>query len=160
MEVGGQPQGYLALRVWRKSGLPLHLRSRRCTPPIRFSVSSLRALEEQECKRGGVGWGGGERERDTYKQQQFVHVKHFKTIWEKRVIRLKTCGRGGGSHLESAVGWRDRQCFGRPIKRKDSIMGRVTPPQSESSINPQHHEREGEKKEREKHKNTKRRDSR
>lgn len=142
MEVGGQPQGYLALRVWRRSGLPLHLRSRRCTPPIRFSVSSLRALKEQECKRGG-GW----RERETYEQQQqFVHVKHFKTIWEKRVIRSKTYCRGGGSHLESAVGWRDRQCFGRPIKRKDSIMGRVTPPQSESSITPEHHEREGEKK--------------
>lgn len=44
--------------------------------------------------------------------------------------------------MEMAVGWRDRQCFGRPIGRKDGIMGRVTPPQSESSIAPENHEKE------------------
>lgn len=41
-----------------------------------------------------------------------------------------------------AVGWWDRQCFGRPIERKDGIVGRVTPPQSESSIAPENHEKE------------------
>ena len=56
--------------------------------------------------------------------------------------------------MEIAVGWWDQQCFGRPIERKDGIAGRVMPPQSESSIAPENHERE--EKKREKHKNTKR----
>lgn len=56
MEVVGQPQGYLALSVWVKSGLPLHRRSRQCMPPNQFSASSLQALKEQECKqKGGKG---------------------------------------------------------------------------------------------------------
>lgn len=72
-EVVGQPQGYLAPRVWLKSGLPLHPRSRRRRPPNQFSVSSLQALKEQECKqkggggdsgRGGWIWRQGERERE------------------------------------------------------------------------------------------------
>lgn len=60
---------------------------------------------------------------------------------------LKTLSEGGGSHVEMAVGWRDQQCFGRPIERKDGIVGRVTPPQSESSIAPENHEREEKKRE-------------
>lgn len=144
MEGGGQPQGYLALRVWRRSGLPLHLRSRRCTPPIRFSFSSLRALKGQECKRGG--W----REKHTSSSSSLCTLNISKQFGRNKLLldQKHMVGGWGGSHLESAVGWRDRQCLGRPIKRKDSIMGRVTPPQSESSITPEHHEREGEKKKR------------
>lgn len=162
MEVVWQPQGYLALRVWVRSGLPLHRRSHRSMPPNQFSVSSLQALKEQECKQKGGGWGGHsgrvdmEREKNTkHNSSMFVHVKHFKTFWEKQVVNgLKTLSEGGGSHSEMAIGWQDRQCFGRPIKRKDGIVGRVKPPQSESSIAPENHERE--EKKREKHKNTKR----
>lgn len=47
--------------------------------------------------------------------------------------------------MESVEGWWDRHCFGRPIERKDAITGRVAPPQSESSIAPESHEREGKK---------------
>lgn len=47
---GGLPQGYLALRLWRLSGPPLHQRSRHCTPPNQFSFSSPRALKEEERK--------------------------------------------------------------------------------------------------------------
>lgn len=115
MEVVGQPQGYLALRVWVKSALPLHRRSRRCRPPNQFSVSSLQALKEQECKQRGEGGEGGgvregrvdmeregERERETSTENNssmFVHVQHFKTFWEKQVVNgLKTFseGRVGG----------------------------------------------------------------
>lgn len=79
MEVVGQPQGYLALRVWVKSGLPLHRRSRRCMPLNQFSVSSLQALKEQECKQKGRGGHSGrvdtEREREKNKhQKQQQHV--------------------------------------------------------------------------------------
>lgn len=45
---GELPQGYLALRLWRLSGLPLHPRSRRCTPPNLFSFSSLQTLKQEE----------------------------------------------------------------------------------------------------------------
>lgn len=64
MEVVGQPQGYLALRVWVKSGLPLHRRSRRCMPPNQFSVSSLQALKG----KGGAFREGGYGERAREKQ--------------------------------------------------------------------------------------------
>lgn len=77
MEVVGQPQGYLALRVWVKSGPPLHRKSRRRMPLNQFSVSSLQALKEQECKHGGV-WKERERETSTKNNSSmFVHVKHF-----------------------------------------------------------------------------------
>lgn len=66
MEVVGQPQGYLALRVWVKSGPPLHRKSRRRMPLNQFSVSSLQALKEQECKHGGV-WKEREREKQAPK---------------------------------------------------------------------------------------------
>ena len=89
MEVVGQPQGYLARRVWVKSGLPLRRRSRQCMPPNQFSVSSLQALKEQKCKQKE---GGGEGEKQAPKHSSmFVHVKHFKTFWEKQVVNgLKT----------------------------------------------------------------------
>lgn len=104
MEVVWQPQGYLALRVWVRSGLPLHRRSHRSMLPNQFSVSSLQALKEQECKQKGGGCGGGIqggwiwRERKTpNNSSMFVHVKHFKTFWEKQVVNgLKTLSEGGG----------------------------------------------------------------
>lgn len=73
MEVVWQPQGYLALRVWVRSGLPLHRRSHRSMPPNQFSVSSLQALKEQECKQKGGGGAfreGGYGEREKHQTQQ------------------------------------------------------------------------------------------
>lgn len=107
-EVVGQPQGYLAPRLWVKSGLPLHPRSRRRRPPNQFSVSSLQALKEQECKQKGGGGGfregrvdmetGRERETSTENNSSmFVHVQHFITFWEKQVVNgLKTFSERGG----------------------------------------------------------------
>lgn len=119
-----------------------------------FTAGSKRAGMQAERGEGMGAFregGYGERERKTSTKKQ----QHFKTFWEKQVVNgLKNNCRGGGQPFRNGRWLADRQCFGRPIKRKDSIVGRVTPPQSESSIAPENHERE--EKKREKHKNTKR----
>lgn len=42
---GEQPQGYLAPRLWKWSGLPLHRKSHRCRPLDLLSIFSLWALK-------------------------------------------------------------------------------------------------------------------
>lgn len=73
-----------------------------------YATKPVFSLFTAGSKRAGMqaeGWGGGhsgrvdmEREKNTqHNSSMFVHVKHFKTFWEKQVVNgLKTLSEGGG----------------------------------------------------------------